>query len=48
MGLCGNFTFYSLEIVPVTVKKKNCFGKIFAYKTHPNFGSNFKQKLGIS
>ena len=21
--------------------KKNCFGKIFAYKTHPNFAGNF-------
>ena len=34
-------SFYLLEIVPVTVIKKNCFGKIFAYKTHPNFGGNF-------
>ena len=34
-------SFYLLEIVPVTVIKKNCFGKIFAYKTHPNFAGNF-------
>ena len=32
---------YLLEIVTVTVIKKNCFGKIFTYKTHPNFGGNF-------
>ena len=34
-------SFYSLEIVPVTVIKKKCFRKIFAYKKHPNFGGNF-------
>ena len=34
-------SFYSLEIVPVTVIKKNCFRKIFAYKKHPNFGGDF-------
>ena len=34
-------SFYLLEVVPVTVIKKNCFGKIFAYKKHPNFGGNF-------
>ena len=32
---------YLLEFVPVTAIQKNCFGKIFAYKTHPNFGGNF-------
>ena len=32
---------YLLEIIPITVIKKNCFGKIFADKTHPNFGGNF-------
>ena len=32
---------YLLEIVTVTVIKKNCFGKIFTYKMHPNFGGNF-------
>ena len=32
---------YLLEIVTVTVIKKNCFGKIFTYKMHPNFSGNF-------
>ena len=32
---------YLLEIVTVTVITKNCFGKIFTYKMHPNFSSNF-------
>ena len=32
--------FYLLEFVPVTAIQKKCFGKIFAYKTHPNFGGN--------
>ena len=32
---------YLLEIVKVTVITKNCFGKIFTYKMHPNFSSNF-------
>ena len=36
-------SFYLLEIVPVTVIKKNCFGKIFAYKMHPNFGVIFSR-----
>jgi len=33
--------FNLLEFVPITVIQKKCFGKIFAYKTHPNFGGNF-------
>ena len=33
--------FCLLEFVPVTAIQKNCFGKIFAFKTHPNFGGNF-------
>ena len=32
---------YLLEIIPITVIKKIVSGKIFADKTHPNFGSNF-------
>ena len=32
---------YLLEIIPITVIKKIVSRKIFADKTHPNFGGNF-------
>lgn len=36
---------YLLEIVKVTVIGNICFREIFAYKTHPNFSSNFKVQI---
>jgi len=37
--------FYLLETVPVTVIRNICLGKIFAYKTQPDFSSNFKVQI---